>query len=190
MKIVRVTLEIPRRWVEADKPAVEEDRAKLAYVVDRYNLTAETDDSYVSTYLVTADIAATIMSEVGLHSYGEFGVKKIDVLLDTYDETLEKLTRIVNKLAAATLELQTADLVDAAGWNSRVAAPLSGPVLHGFNDLLLLENCCTDELQRALTMGWRLVSVNPQEARRPDYVLGRRVEVRKYPTRGASREID
>jgi hypothetical protein len=189
MKIVRVTLEIPHRWGEDAKPKVEEDRAKLAYVVDRYNLTAETDDSYVSTYLVTADIAATIMSEVGLHSYGEFGVKKIDVLLDTYDETLEKLTRIVNKLSSATLDLQSISTFEP-GWNNHALAPLSGPVLHGMNDLLLLEDCCTDQLQKALDQGWRLVSVNPQEARRPDYVLGRCVAVRKYPDRGAAREID
>lgn len=36
----------------------------------------------------------------------------------------------------------------------------------------LLENGCTDELQRLLDNGWRLLAVCPQPTRRPDYILG------------------
>ena len=37
----------------------------------------------------------------------------------------------------------------------------------------VLENCCTDVLQKYLDKGWRIVAVCPQEEmRRPDYVIG------------------
>lgn len=36
-----------------------------------------------------------------------------------------------------------------------------------------LENACTEELQRMLDAGWRILAVCPSnDARRPDYVLG------------------
>jgi hypothetical protein len=37
----------------------------------------------------------------------------------------------------------------------------------------ILENCCTDELQRWLDKGWRILAVcPPNDARRPSYVVG------------------
>ena len=37
----------------------------------------------------------------------------------------------------------------------------------------VLEDCCTDELQRELDRGWRLLAVcPPNDARRPSYVIG------------------
>lgn len=37
----------------------------------------------------------------------------------------------------------------------------------------VLEDCCTDELQRWLDRGWRLLAVcPPNDARRPSYVMG------------------
>lgn len=46
--------------------------------------------------------------------------------------------------------------------------------LHKFNECMVEEECCTDELQKHLNDGWRIISVCMQKgSRRPDYVLGR-----------------
>lgn len=38
----------------------------------------------------------------------------------------------------------------------------------------VLENCCTHELQQWLNRGWRILAIcPPNDARRPDYVVGR-----------------
>lgn len=42
------------------------------------------------------------------------------------------------------------------------------------NEVTWKENCCTEELQRALDDGWRIIAVCPPNSqRRPDYILGR-----------------
>ena len=86
------------------------------------------------------------------------------------------LTRM--QIAAARLEAQDAlcleeEITAQPGWNAKTQSPLSGPVLHSFNELMLCEDMCTDALQGHLNDGWRLIAVCPQESRRPDYVLGR-----------------
>lgn len=43
-----------------------------------------------------------------------------------------------------------------------------------YNELMLSEDVCTDELQAQLNSGWRIIAVCPQpDQRRPDYILGR-----------------
>lgn len=60
-------------------------------------------------------------------------------------------------------------------FNAHVNGPISGPHLLAINDTCLLEDACTDTLQKHLHDGWRILAVCPQEARRPDYVLGRHI---------------
>lgn len=86
------------------------------------------------------------------------------------------LTRM--QVAAARLEAQHVISVDDGfeadvGWNAKTQSPLSGPVLHSFNQVMLCEDYCSDQLQSRMNEGWRLIAVCPQESRRPDYVLGR-----------------
>lgn len=43
------------------------------------------------------------------------------------------------------------------------------------DEVMVLTDCCTDELQSMLNDGWRILAVcPPNSARRPDYVVGRR----------------
>ncbi len=43
-----------------------------------------------------------------------------------------------------------------------------------YNELMLKEDVCTDELQSELNSGWRIIAACPQpDQRRPDYILGR-----------------
>lgn len=51
---------------------------------------------------------------------------------------------------------------------------LPGHELVKFDEVSLEENCCTDELQAKLDLGWRIIAVCPAQSRRPDYVLGRK----------------
>jgi hypothetical protein len=56
--------------------------------------------------------------------------------------------------------------------NIQVAIP--NLLLFAVDEVRLLENGCTDELQRMLEDGWRILAVCPPPAqRRPDYILGR-----------------
>ena len=46
--------------------------------------------------------------------------------------------------------------------------------LLAINHVMVLEDACTDQLQKCLTEGWSIIAVCPPNAcRRPDYVLGR-----------------
>jgi hypothetical protein len=57
--------------------------------------------------------------------------------------------------------------------NEHVNVAIPGLGLLMIKHVAVLEDCCTDKLQKALDDGWHLLAVCPQEARRPDYILGR-----------------
>jgi hypothetical protein len=51
---------------------------------------------------------------------------------------------------------------------------VAGKPLHAVNEVTWLEDCCTQELQRNLDDGWRILCVcPPHDQRRPTYILGR-----------------
>lgn len=59
-------------------------------------------------------------------------------------------------------------------YNNKCEVHMPGNILAMYNEVCLLEDCCTDELQTALNAGWRMVAACPQpDQRRPDYILGR-----------------
>jgi hypothetical protein len=59
-------------------------------------------------------------------------------------------------------------------YNNKCEVHMPGNMMAMYNEMLLLENACTDELQGSLNSGWRLVAACPQpDQRRPDYILGR-----------------
>jgi hypothetical protein len=48
-----------------------------------------------------------------------------------------------------------------------------GAALYAVAAVKLMEDCCTDQLQHELELGWRIVAVcPPNDARRPTYILG------------------
>lgn len=48
--------------------------------------------------------------------------------------------------------------------------------LYEVNEVKLLDNACTDLLQKHLDDGWRILAVcPPNDQRRPDYILGRKM---------------
>jgi hypothetical protein len=64
--------------------------------------------------------------------------------------------------------------------NSQKNAPsinihIPSPELSYFNKVDWLEDSCTNELQKMLDDGWRIIAVIPRPGqRRPDYILGKR----------------
>tara|TARA_R110000850_G_C9713520_1_gene441460 strand:+ start:32 stop:607 length:576 start_codon:yes stop_codon:yes gene_type:complete len=63
---------------------------------------------------------------------------------------------------------------DGDTYNNKCEVHLPGNTLTMYNEMLLMEDACTDELQASLNSGWRIVAACPQpDNRRPDYILGR-----------------
>ena len=59
-------------------------------------------------------------------------------------------------------------------YNNKCEVHMPGHGLSLYNEMLLLEDICTDELQSSQNLGWRIVAACPQpEQRRPDYILDR-----------------
>jgi hypothetical protein len=74
-----------------------------------------------------------------------------------------------------TLPLQSI-LPDGKNYTVHVAIPNLG--LLTMNEVMVEEDCCTDNLQRRLNEGWRILCVcPPKNARRPDYILGRQKDM-------------
>ena len=59
-------------------------------------------------------------------------------------------------------------------YNNSCEVHMPGNMLAMYNEMMILEDACTDILQSNLNAGWRIVAACPQpDQRRPDYVLGR-----------------
>lgn len=50
---------------------------------------------------------------------------------------------------------------------------LPGNELLKIRQVEVLEDCCTDVIQKQLDEGWKIIAVCPQSSRRPDYILGK-----------------
>lgn len=59
-------------------------------------------------------------------------------------------------------------------YNNHVDVHMPGMALSTYNQIMLMEDACSDAVQNELSSGWRIVAVCPQpDQRRPDYILGR-----------------
>ena len=78
-----------------------------------------------------------------------------------------------------TYRAATAAMPDRPGcsYSLHVAIPAVGLLM--MDEVALLSEGCTDELQSHLNEGWRIIAVCPPDVqRRPDYILGRSPEGR------------
>lgn len=87
---------------------------------------------------------------------------------------LPAVMRKFNRLAQKLISLPGLNQQQENYFNQKCEVHIPGPALTNYNDLLLAEDICTDELQRHLNNGWRIIAACPQPSqRRPDYILGR-----------------
>lgn len=78
----------------------------------------------------------------------------------------ERFEQVASKLLNIAPEEQV--------YNSRCQVHMPGQALATYNETLLLEGSCTDNLQSHLDSGWRIIAACPQpDQRRPDYILDR-----------------
>jgi hypothetical protein len=62
----------------------------------------------------------------------------------------------------------------ATMFNEKCGTFQPSEALHRVRRVLLLEDACTDDVQKALSKGWQILAIQPQpNQRRPDYILGR-----------------
>lgn len=97
-----------------------------------------------------------------------------------YDSIKSLVTPVYDVKTAPTVEDLFATLADKlaaaqpASFNNRCQQHQPNEALLSVEETMLLENGCTDELQRRLADGWRILAIQPQpDQRRPDYILGR-----------------
>lgn len=64
--------------------------------------------------------------------------------------------------------------IEKTAFNQKCNVHVSNNMLLHFNRTKVEYDCCTDNLNKQLQNGWRIIAVCPQpDQRRPDYVLGR-----------------
>lgn len=106
-----------------------------------------TKDAWLGETLIDMDADAKVLSELGI----AFTVKKI------------KGTIELNALTGAR---------DDSITTVHIHVPNIG--LLSIDEVCLMEDCCTNELQKELDAGWRILAVCPPNCqRRPDYIMGR-----------------
>ena len=65
-------------------------------------------------------------------------------------------------------------LLSSNTFNQKCNVHVGGGLIVTYNEVMLKENTCTDEIQKELDVGWRVIAVCSQpDQRRPDYILGR-----------------
>lgn len=125
------------------------------------------DEDNVHYYLQGED--STVLDKDTLFDLVVAGIKfnvknEISVMVNITEELAKWADKPVNLLSGPS----------SANYNNKCEVHIPGQALSTYNDLMLLEDVCTDELQGQLNAGWRIIAACPQpDQRRPDYILGR-----------------
>ncbi len=175
MKVYKITMDVA--WY-SDKKEQQESEVRAFFAA--LPSSSRQEPTTFEWFVDESDIGAVLV-HYSSAPYGDPRPKSVEVIMDTLDPA-KAVSAMLERVELAALRLEE------PCFNEKAGSPLSGPHLHNLNRLLLLENCCTDELQSALDAGWRIIAVCPQEARRPDYVLGRCTDGEKFGS--AARSFD
>lgn len=123
----------------------------------------ETLHYYYTKYVVDLDTIFDVLPK---------GLQVVVISNHTYSYSLDVLARlsaIEEKLSGNNKPVE-----QQHRYNTKVNVHVPGLGMLVLNEVKIQENCCTDQLQRDLNDGWRIIAACPQpDQRRPDYVLGR-----------------
>lgn len=116
-----------------------------------------------------------------LMDIGVFGFEVQERIDRPVVEAMSKIQRSLDRLEATLSQTPLPftqhvfkDEAPVPAFNAKCDVHVPGLGLLVLNEVLVLEDCCTEELQRTLDDGWRIVAACPQpNSRRPDYVVGR-----------------
>lgn len=157
------------------------------------------DTEYLKKYLDENKIFNSFSHTFELYEYNEFDF--YNYKLKTYNITnrfevpytpitgtsdVERALALIHtNISLFDKQLEGLKNIGEQHYNLKCNTPVTDNFLSKINQIMLLENCCSDELQNKLSEGWRIISVAPQpNQRRPDYVLGKVVD---EPTKSALR---
>jgi hypothetical protein len=121
----------------------------------------ESEKGYV---VCRADDALALISAGYCGDYLSHSQVPLITTLEVGDDVEGMFRVMAEKLASVT----------HGGFNERCGQRQPGESLMAVSETMLVQDGCTDVLQRHLSDGWRIVAVQPQpDQRRPDYILGR-----------------
>ena len=109
------------------------------------------------------------------------------IVLSGVNITVDKAHEVIGNVFERVANTHHNQLIEPTGnaYNQKCEVHMPGQNLSTYNDVVLLENCCSDELQNSLDEGFRIIAACPQpNARRPDYILGRWDPQRDYSKLG------
>ena len=118
--------------------------------------------------------AAAVVPGTFFDDGGHYGKTVIDgATLVAWAHKLPTIHRILGgKTEAVVAKLE--EPVHAPPVNERCHVAVPGLGLLVIDDVINLDDCCTDRLRDFLDDGWRIIAVCVQpDTRRPDYILGR-----------------
>lgn len=177
MRLIELVVEFPEYWGTQDKDQVAlrkaEDRSKFDEVVNKIDGIAHRDEIHSrGIRLVMTDSAFFELATqypCKDNSYDKVTITSFATYMQF--DVNAKLQSALDKLDLLTRRLYDTEAL----FNQHTRSPLAGNHLLSINDVVLYEDYCTDMLREKLTEGWRIIAVCPQEARRPDYILGRHI---------------
>lgn len=139
---------------------------ELGQKVDTYRLLTRVD----TTNLVIVQKEPHLVNLEDFAPKCRFPFRILKAVKEQSNSVQSILVDLENKLR----DIKASSQVLEQGFNSKCNVHIGGGLIVTFNDFKLLENACTDELQKETNENWRIIAVCVQpDQRRPDYILGR-----------------
>lgn len=178
MKIYMVGLEAISKWnfsgeEEEKQRLLNEALVNRKRLLDSLNVEIAMkrgyEDQPLQLYL-NPEFACNGQTVLDLMSDGQ----KVNIIstnrADDLQTTMARFQDIIERAEKSLSGVADANVI----YNDKCEVHMPGQALSMYNETLLLEDSCTDALQEALDVGWRVIAACPQpDKRRPDYILGR-----------------
>lgn len=148
----------------------------------RFNIPYDKRDKITPDVLAKLRLISNIVQDPHTN-YGwseiEGDIEKVVDLIGPVEVTGRMTPWITNQLFDISERLQRLEVqqieTHSQTFNQRVNVHVPGLGLLLLNEIKVMEDACTDNIQKELNAGWRIVAVCPQpDSRRPDYILGRK----------------